>query len=241
MTAPWIGVTANLLPPQDGTIGTVTVSEAYIKAVVSAGGIPLVIPAGIPSDDLPGLFARLDGILFTGGGDIHPRRFNGESHPRVYGVEEQRDDLEIRLAQMAAEAGKPFLGICRGIQVINVALGGSLYTDIGDQKPGALRHDYFPNIPREHLAHAVAVEAGSRLAQALGGEQFEVNSLHHQGLQSIAPAMQVTATSPDGLVEAVELPDHPFAVGVQWHPEWLQAYQPQRQLFQALIRAASIK
>jgi putative glutamine amidotransferase len=188
--------------------------------------------------NLPELFLRLDGILLTGGGDIDPARFNGVPHPRVYDIDERRDALEIHLVQMAVQNGKPFLGICRGIQVINVAMGGSLYTDIWDQMPGALKHDHFPNSPRDFLAHPVSVVTGSRLAEILSGEAFEVNSLHHQGLDQVAHALTPVAYSVDHLVEAVEIPGHPFALGVQWHPEWLQAHAPQRQLFQALVQAS---
>ncbi len=198
----------------------------------------MIIPGGLSEQGLQALFARLDGLLLTGGSDIDPQRFNGRPHPRVYGVDKQRDELEIRLVQMAAENGKPFLGICRGIQVINVALGGSLYTDISSQLANSLRHDWYPNIVRDYLAHPVSIAAGSCLAQVLGGESFEVNSLHHQGLDRLAPGLQAVAYAPDQLIEGVELPGHPFGLGVQWHPEWLQEHAPQRQLFQALVRAA---
>ncbi len=235
---PVIGITSSYAPAEDNTFGTVSVGESYLQAVLQAGGLPVVIPSGLTEAGLQTLFARLDGLLLTGGGDIDPQRFDGAPHPRVYGVDLRRDETEIRLVQMAAQAAKPFLGICRGIQVINVALGGTLYTDIGAQLAGALRHDWYPNIPRDTLAHSVTVAAGSRLAQILGGETFEVNSLHHQGVERVAPVLRVVANAPDTLIEGVELPDHPFGIGVQWHPEWLQAHEPQRRLFAALVKAA---
>jgi putative glutamine amidotransferase len=193
---------------------------------------------GLSDAELEDLLPRLDGILLIGGGDIDPARFDGLPHPRVYGIEPGRDAMEIRLVQRAAVTGKPFLGICRGVQVINVALGGALHTDIGDQLPGALRHDWYPDVPRDLLAHTVRVAPESRLAAVLGGEQFEVNSLHHQGLSHVALRLRIAATAPDGLAEAVELEGHPFGFGVQWHPEWLQAHEPQRRLFRALVEAA---
>ena len=107
-----------------------------------AGGIPMLIPSGITEEAVKSLFERLDGILLTGGGDIAIERFDGEPHPRVEGVDPDRDTLELALVQAAAESGKPFLGICRGFQVVNVALGGTLYTHIQDQLPGAIKHDY---------------------------------------------------------------------------------------------------
>jgi putative glutamine amidotransferase len=214
------------------------VREAYLQAVLNAGGAPVLLPAGLPEEALSGLLSRLDGLLLTGGGDIDPARFSGALHSRVYGIDPERDETEIRLVQLAAETGKPFLGICRGIQAINVALGGSLYTHIADQLPGALKHDQTSDIPRDFLAHRVSITPGSRLAAILGGVDVAVNSLHHQGAQRVAPGLTAVALSPDGLVEAVELPGHPFGLGVQWHPECLQAYPPQRSLFQALVRAA---
>lgn len=239
MAAPLIGVTSNPLPSKDGNMGTICVGESYIQAVLHAGGIPVILPVGLSQQDLAELFSHLKGILFTGGGDIDPLRFHGVDHPRVYGIDARRDDQEIRLVRMAVEARRPFLGICRGIQVINVALGGSLFTDITDQLPAALKHDQYPDIPRDFLAHPVRVARKSRLAQILGGEVTEVNSLHHQGIQDVAPGLIPVAFSTDSLVEAVELPDHPFALGVQWHPECLQEHLPQRKLFQSLVQSAA--
>jgi putative glutamine amidotransferase len=238
VNAPLIGVTSNYTPAKDGKMGTNCVGEAYIQAVLRAGGLPVIIPAAVTRQDLSALFQRLDGLLLTGGGDINPNRFDGAPHPRVYDIDERRDEQEIDLVRMAAENGKPFLGICRGIQVINVALGGTLFTDISDQLPGAFKHDHYPDTPRDYLAHPVSVTPGSKLAKILGGEAFDVNSLHHQGTDRVAAQLSPVAFSTDHLVEAVELPGHPFGLGVQWHPEWLQAYEPQRQLFQALVKAA---
>jgi putative glutamine amidotransferase len=241
--SPIIGVTSSYTRPRDelAKFGTIEVGESYIQAVLNAGGTPVVLPVGLSDTDLQAVFSRLDGILLTGGSDIDPARFNGVPHPRVYGIDPRRDAMEIQLVQMAAEQGKPFLGICRGIQAVNVALGGSLYTDIGDQHPGALRHDWYPNIPRNHLAHPVRLDGSSRLAQILGGDSFEVNSLHHQGLQQVAPPLRVVAHAPDQMIEAVELPGHPFGLAVQWHPEWLQEHAPQRALFRALVQASAGK
>lgn len=239
MVLPLIGVTASFLPGKDGDMGTHGVGEAYVQAVRNAGGMPILLPVSIPPQDLPALFLRLDGLLFTGGADIDPARFGGPAHPRVYGIDARRDELEIRLVQMAADAGKPFLGICRGIQVINVALGGSLFTDIWDQMPGALKHDRYPDSPRDFLAHPISVSKESQLAQILQSEALAVNSLHHQGIERVAPGLTPVATSTDHLVEAVALGNHPFGLGIQWHPEWLQAHEPQRQIFKAFVRAAA--
>ncbi len=149
MVSPIIGITSNYAPPKEGKFGVISVGEAYIQAVLRAGGIPVILPVGLSEENLMDVYRRLDGLLFTGGGDIDPQRFHGQFHPRVYDIDQRRDDLEIRLVQMASDGGKPFLGICRGIQVINVALGGSLFTDISDQLDNSLRHDWYPDIPRD--------------------------------------------------------------------------------------------
>jgi putative glutamine amidotransferase len=239
MAAPVIGVTSNYFPPKDGKIAVFSVGEAYLQSVQRAGGIPVILPVGLSEHEFPSLLPRLDGLLITGGGDIDPARFGGPQHPRVYDIDTRRDDFEISLVQMAVKKGIPFLGICRGTQVINVALGGTLYTDLADQYPGALKHDNYPGIPRGYLAHRVSICTESRLALILGGDNFQVNSLHHQGLNYLAPDLSAAAFAPDRLIEAVELVGHPFGIGVQWHPEWMQEHEPQRQLFQALVQAAS--
>ncbi len=238
MHLPIIGVTTARVPGTNGQTDLYAAALSYLNAVANAGGVPLLLPASLSPDALMAAFERLDGLLFTGGGDIDPSLFDGPPHERVYGIEPERDRSEIALVRRAAETGLPFLGICRGIQVINVALGGGLYTHIEDQLAGARKHDFFPGYPRDRLSHPVSIEPGSRLAGILGGESFEVNSLHHQGLGRIAPGLAVSAHAPDGLVEAVELPGHPFGLGVQWHPEWLQAHAPQRALFKALVEAS---
>lgn len=237
--APLIGITIGRTQNANSPLPTATVSEAYLRAVQAAGGIPLLIPASTPAERLNDLFARLDGFLFTGGGDIDPQRFAGLPHPEIYDIDAGRDTVELELVRLAAAHNRPFLGICRGIQVINVALGGSLYTDLAAQMPGALKHDYYPNIPRDHLAHAVRLQAGSQLSRTLGAEQVEVNSLHHQGVQRLASDLTACAFAPDGLIEGVELSGHRFGIGVQWHPEWLQHLPTMRALFSELIQAAA--
>jgi putative glutamine amidotransferase len=237
MTLPLIGITTTRMTnptplPSDG------VNEAYIMAVRNSGGLPVLIPVAHGSQDALHLAQRLDGVLLTGGGDMEPGLFNGKPHPRIYDIDPDRDRLEIELVRALIEKGVPFLGICRGCQVINVALGGSLYTHIEDQKPDALKHDYFPDFPRDHLAHQVNVKPASRLASILGSLALPVNSLHHQGIDQIALGLTATASAPDGLAEAVELSDHPFALAVQWHPEWLQQYPPMRKIFEAFTEAA---
>jgi putative glutamine amidotransferase len=213
-------------------------THKYISAVIEAGGAPVLLPCGLNDEALQSLLGRLSGIILTGGGDIAVDRFNGESHGRVDGVDPDRDEVEFSLLRAAAESGKPFLGICRGFQVVNVALGGTLYTDIQDQLPGALKHDYDSGTQRQLLAHKVYVESTSDLASILGELTLEVNSLHHQGAKELAPALTPVAYAADGLVEALELPGHPFGMAVQWHPEWLTEQLVTQRLFLAFIEAA---
>jgi len=237
MTPPMIGLTTSRVLSK-ANIPILSAAEAYVQAVYRAGGLPVLIPLGIGDPDLSALLSRLDGLLLTGGGDIAPERYGGQPHPRVYDIDPDRDRMELDLVKMAVDAGMPFLGICRGFQVVSVALGGTLYEDILDQHPEALKHDYFPGYPRDQLAHPVKIAQDSRLAEILGSIELEVNSLHHQGVRQVPAGLHTTALAPDGIPEAVELPGHPFGLAVQWHPEWLQAYAPMRRLFEVFVGEA---
>jgi putative glutamine amidotransferase len=240
MPTPVIGITTRKDFSRTG-LPVVMLQQPYIKAIVQAGGAPVLIPSDLPEEGWRALYQRLDGILLTGGGDIAVERFQGGDHPKVADVDEARDVIELGLARSAADGGKPFMGICRGLQLTNVALGGTLYTHIPDQVPDALTHDWEdPDIYKErtHLAHSVRVEEGSRVAEILGEPIVQVNSLHHQGIKDLAPALKAVAYAPDGVIEAVELPDHPFGIAVQWHPEWLIDQEPMRRLFKAFVAAA---
>jgi len=235
MNIPLIGITACHSKNIKG-LETVQILRAYVAATVDAGGAPILIPPDLPEDSWRSLFSRLDGILFSGGADIDPEHFAGEPHPTV-DVEAERDTLELPLLRAAAEGDKPFLGICRGLQVMNVALGGTLYTHILDQLPNALQHDQHDK-PRNALTHPVRMEEGTRLAEILGEPLMQVNSLHHQGIKDLAPNLRPTAYSPDGLIEGIELPEHKFAVAVQWHPEWMRDSAEMRKLFKSFVKAA---
>ncbi len=213
----------------------------YSQGVLAGGGVPLLIPHGLDEGHLGAIFQRIDGILLAGGGDVDPIFYDEEAGDEVKGVDRERDQMEIALVRWAFKEDKPFLAICRGIQVMNVALGGSLYQDVLADMPGAIKHAYFQGLgyPRDYLAHDVRLDRTSHLAQILGGEQFAVNSLHHQGIKSLAPDLTAVGTAPDGLVEAVEVTGHAFAVGVQWHPEALAPNDVKmRCLFEGLVAAA---
>lgn len=216
----------------------VALGRAYINALTKVGAVPVLVPSGMTKSARQFLLERLDGLLLTGGGDIAIERFGGGSHPRVAGVDPERDEVEISLFLAAMESGLPFLGICRGLQVVNVALGGTLFTHIQDQLPDAIKHDYDSGSQRQLLAHEVNVAKASHLVDILGQNIIRVNSLHHQGIKELAPNLHPVGHSPDGLVEAVELVNHPFGMAVQWHPECLMDQPITQRLFQAFVDAA---
>jgi len=236
---PVIGITSLEGKNPDG-LPTVMLLQAYIKAIIQAGGVPVVIPSMLADNGWEVLYKRLDGVVFSGGGDIAPQHFNGEDHPRIESVDPQRDTVELNLLRAVIDDGKPFLGICRGIQTLNVGLGGTLYEHLGEQFRGEIDHTY-PTTMRTTLVHEVKIEEDTQTAQIVGEPILKVNSLHHQGLREIAPGLRATGYAPDGLVEAVELPGHPFGLAVQWHPEWLTDQQQTRNLFKAFVDAARDK
>ncbi|NCP87035.1 MAG: hypothetical protein CO094_06480 [Anaerolineae bacterium CG_4_9_14_3_um_filter_57_17] len=239
MSLPLIGITTRKNFTQ-ANLPSISIQRAYTDAILQAGGAPVLIPSDLPEAGWRLLFDRLDGLLFTGGGDIAVQRYGGEFHPTVGGVDEARDELELGLARLAVEQKKPFFGICRGLQVLNVALGGTLYTDIPAQLKNALVHNApgADGVPaRTRLMHPVTVSAASRLARIFGVESLNVNSLHHQGIDRLAAGLTAAASAPDGIIEAVEVPGHPFGVAVQFHPEWLGDQQPIRRLWQTFVDA----
>jgi len=236
MSQPIIGITTNQGKNADGH-PTVLLMQSYIRAIMQAGGAPILIPSMLAEKGWGALYSRLDGILFSGGGDIALEYSPGDPHPRIESVDLLRDSVELSLLRAAALDGKPFLGICRGCQVMNVALGGTLYTHIQDQLPNSLDHSY-PGDMRTFLVHEVRIEAGTRLAGVFEETPLKVNSLHHQGVKDVAPDLRVAGYAPDGLVEAIEMPDHPFGMAVQWHPEWLTDQPSTRKLFRKFVNSA---
>jgi putative glutamine amidotransferase len=238
MPMPLIGVTCTQETGSHNSPAMERISVMYTNAVAAAGGLPVIIPTDFPIEQLETLRCKLDGILLTGGGDIDPVRYRGKSHPRLNYVCSQRDELEIALAKLAVKADWPLFGICRGVQVMNVALHGTLYVNVPTQFSSTLDHDTPIDQGRDLIAHEVKIEPGTRLATILGSGQIPVNSFHHQAVREIAPGLKVNAHATDGLVEGLELPEHRFFLGVQWHPECIQEHPEQRLLFQAFIQAA---
>jgi putative glutamine amidotransferase len=211
-----------------------------VEAVAAAGGLPVYVPPGLDEETLRDLYARLDGLLLPGGPDVRPALYGQPQHPMTLVIDGPRDALELTLARWAADDNLPVLGICRGHQVLNVALGGTLVQDIPSQVKTKLAHDIPDGLPRKTRVHTVTVNPDSRLAAILGETEFLVNSLHHQSVAEAAPGVTVTATAPDGIVEALEVPGKPFLLSVQWHPEDLYAEDPvMARLFAAFVAAAA--
>jgi len=237
MVAPLIGITTSVTV--DRTPERAYVNGAYIRAVQAAGGIPVLLTPHFTPEVQAALWSRLDGLVLTGGGDIDPARFGEARHPAVDEVSPARDDLEIWLTHQALVDGVPLFAICRGIQVLNVALGGTLVQDIPGELPDALVHSQ--KAPRHEATHAVKVMGeGTRLGRALGTLEVNVNSMHHQAIKRLGDGLREVAWAPDGIVEGVEMPgDDRFVLGVQWHPEELVGHDPAaRNLFAAIVDAA---
>jgi putative glutamine amidotransferase len=235
---PLIGITATLRPhPETGNPYFMAYAP-NVQAVERAGGLPVLIPAGLTADVLRAIYERVDGILLPGGGDIDPARYGAQPHSKTANIIPERDDTEIAIVQWAIRDDRPILGICRGHQVINVALGGTLIQDIPALISDEIRHDTVNE--RTMRPHAVRIDPASRLAAILGAHEIEVNSLHHQAIDRAAPGLQITAYAPDGVVEAAEIPGKRFALSVQWHPEDLAPDDGAMQrLFNALVETAA--
>lgn len=215
-------------------------NQTYIRVLENLGALPVMIPLQMSEETLYGIFARLDGLFLPGGEDIDPSHYGAERHPQLGAPDKERDRTELLLTRWALAAGMPLLGVCRGVQVINVVCGGTLYQDIHSQRPDLDKHDYFPpSYERYRVTHQVRIEPDSRLAGALG-TSHEVNSMHHQGIDRLGRGLRVVGRAEDGLPEAVEMPALPFVVGVQWHPEELaKTDQHSKSLFYQFIRAAA--
>jgi putative glutamine amidotransferase len=174
------------------------------------------------------VYDRLDGVFLAGGVDVHSTLYGQEPGPRLGRTDLPRDRVELALTRWAVADGKPLLGVCRGLHVLNVALGGTLHQDIALALPDSIKHDYFPGqgFARDYCAHHVDVAAGSRLSKALGAGAEPVNSMHHQGIAELGRGLRPSALAPDGLIEAVESGDDAYCVAVQWHPEALSDDHP---------------
>jgi putative glutamine amidotransferase len=213
-------------------------NAAYIAAVLGAGAVPVLLPPQLDARARDELLASADGLLLTGGADVDPGTYGETPHPSVTGTSPMRDMAERALIERAMARELPILAICRGMQMLNVALGGSLIQDVPTQVAGALEHSQTPDHARGEPTHTVAIEAGSRLATIVGRDELVVNSMHHQALGRMGAGLAATAWAGDGVIEAAELPGR-RVLAVQWHPEELVAeHKHARALFTWLAREA---
>lgn len=229
---PIIGV----MPLWDDDKQSIWMLPGYMDGIQQAGGSPIIFPFSTEEAELKQLAQMCDGFLFTGGHDVSPEVYHEEPLEGLVSCCKKRDTMEEVILREAIESDKAVLGICRGIQFINAALGGTLYQDVPAQHPSAVEHHQQP--PYHIPSHEVAVVKGSPLYQYLKTENLPVNSCHHQAIKSLAPGLEIMAAAPDGLVEAVYMPEHRFLWAVQWHPEFsYQTEMSSRMIFSAFIEA----
>ncbi len=216
------------------------VNAAYVRSVLGAGGVPLVLSPLLGVTHNAVLLEGLDGLLLTGGEDVDPEHYGHVPHPALGDVDPIRDAFELAIFRDAYQRRLPVLAICRGIQLVNVALGGTLWQDLPSERPGVVRH--VQTSGRDDRTHPVDLVSRSRLAQALGGTRIHVNSFHHQSIRDLAPGLLATGRAPDGEIEGVEsVGTDPWLLAVQWHPEEFYHHReaPDHGLFDALMRQAS--
>lgn len=231
---PVIGVTSNL---NDGLL---SLSMSNIHALTEAGGVPMILPNLLDEATIDVLAQKLDGLLLTGGGDIDPTLFGEEPHKYLGSITPERDFFEIRLIRKMLQDDKPILAICRGCQIVNIAVGGDMYQDIYSQLDGTLLQ-HSQKAPRWHGSHFIDIVAGSMLHQIIKDQKIRVNSFHHQAVRRVPAPFKVCATSSDGVIEAFESTQHSFMLAVQWHPECMveKNDQPSKEIFQAFVNAAN--
>ncbi|HET7468142.1 MAG TPA: gamma-glutamyl-gamma-aminobutyrate hydrolase family protein [Gemmatimonadales bacterium] len=238
MSAPRIGV-SGVVRQWDGNERT-GVNAAYVRSVLAAGGVPVILSPVLGPSYAARAMDGLDGLLLSGGEDIHPALYGAELSPHCYPPSRERDLFELALFAAARQRELPVLGICRGIQLVNVGMGGTLYQHLPTERPSEIAHD--AGSARDARTHGVRLAAGSRAAQALGATELRVNSFHHQAVDRLAPGLVATGWSDDGVIEAAEGPgDGPWLLTVQWHPEEMHAEvkAPERGLFRALVEASA--
>ncbi len=237
MSRPRIGITGVTRSREGGDITGVNAN--YVCAVIAAGGLPVILTPELDQAGAVELFGECDALLLTGGEDVDPARYGASPVPQLGTVSAARDTNELALFAEARARDLPILGICRGIQVVNVACGGTLFQDLPTQRPGTTTHDAGGG--REQISHEVTLEPLSRLARIHGVTTLHANSYHHQAVDGLGGGLVATAHAPDGLIEGVESADHAeWLVAVQWHPEELcrDSDAEHLKLFAALVAAA---
>ena len=237
---PLIGIPCNAIIRAETGRPIYANNRAYVHAVESAGGVPILIPMINDLNILTALLTRLDGLLLPGGIDLHPSRYGEEVHPLTEEADLEHDEFEITLASWAFQEDIPVLGVCRGMQLINIALGGSLYQDIDDQYPDSIGHTH-RNLPRTHLAHRISVDPGSRMEKILGTQEVWVNSLHHQAIKAPGKGVRITGHASDGIPELLEVTGYRFVMATQCHPEEIYSKEEPAFacLFSAFVQASS--
>jgi len=234
---PIVGINMNVTQREGSTTASFSLTSTYVDAVVAAGGVPVLLPAVVTDEHVAEYCRLVDAFVFVGGPDINPKRFGQEPHATWNPIVERREEFDFKLMAAALETKKPVLAVCLGMQELAVLGGGDMVQDIPSLTDSTI--DHRPEAGATHLAHDIAVVPGTKLHQLLGSDTLKVNSLHHQACSSTGPGMIVSARAPDGIVEAIEVPDHPFAIGVQWHPEFLApSSDPHARIFGGLIAEA---
>jgi putative glutamine amidotransferase len=237
---PCVAVTTSISPSADGRPERATLNSAYLNALQDAGAVPVLITPQFDEATIRALMASVSGLVLTGGGDIYPALYDEAPHEKTAGVAVSRDRMEIEALRIALDANMPVLAICRGMQLLNVALGGSLYQDLPSQCPSDVNHSQTDNgaNARGDTTHAVRVEPTSCLASVLAATELATNSMHHQALKALGDGVRAVAWAPDGVIEGVEMPAERWVLGVQWHPEELyRAHHHARRLFEAFVSA----
>lgn len=230
--APLIG----LVPLEDAARQSLWMLPGYMDGITEAGGLPLMLPLTQEEAAIRQLAQTFDGFLLTGGQDVSPALYGAKAHPRCGETCPARDAMESLLLREALQLEKPVFGICRGIQFLNAALGGTLYQDLPSEHPSPEQHHQTP--PYHLPAHQVHILPDTPLHRLLGKDRLAVNSYHHQAVRSLAPSLQAMAQAPDGLIEAVWMPSKPFVWAVQWHPEFSHETDPDsRKLFRAFVQS----
>ena len=211
-------------PVQDEKRRAFSMGKNYVRSLIDAGGAPVLAPVTLDERDLRGLYESAGGVMLAGGADVDPAFFGEARHEKTGGVDLDRDRAEFLLTRWAVADDKPLFGICRGIQAMNVALGGSLIQDIPSQWPTTLQHNgHYESAARDQVMHAVRVEPGSQVETMLAARESGVNSFHHQAVNRAADGFIITSRATDGVIESIEMSGKRFIVGVQWHPEEMSA------------------
>jgi putative glutamine amidotransferase len=234
-----VGITCATAPKMGMESARQTLNRPYVWAVEQAGGVPLLIPATTFAENASAYLSVLDGLLLSGGVDVAPACYGEEPHPELGEVDADRDSIEIPLTRLALAQDLPVFAICRGMQVLNIALGGTLFQDIPSERPSWIQHQQrYAAIPRHCVTHTLHIEEKTRLHQIVGGSRMATNSFHHQALKQIGEGLSVTAHAADGTVEAVESAKHRYVLGVQFHPEETASVDlNSRLLFEDFVRA----